>query len=158
MGYFIAGEVASLYSGKSRNARSDWPRVNGTITNSKVAINGRDEPPNWSFNFFFVIMRPHWDITVVFTYAVNGAQYTAEQRWYTSVNDETEARKEQLNYLTGETVIVNHDPQNPARAVIEPAKPTMKESNVNLIARVVGSILAMVGVLILAWRLLEWQP
>ena len=88
LAYGIAGVVASGYSStdESRDARSHWPQVRGIITDSKVAINGRDEPPNWVTTNWSEV-RPHWEITVRFTFVVNEVQYAGEQRWYTSSND-----------------------------------------------------------------------
>lgn len=154
LAYVTTGVVASRYSSPDgrRHARSHWPQVRGIITDSKVAINGRDEPPNWIITNWFE-GRPHWDITGRLTYVVYGVQCTAEQRWYSSSNDRAGAQEERLRYLAGESVTVYYNLENPTRAVIESAKPARKESDVEFTAKCAGSVLGVLGTLILAWRL-----
>jgi hypothetical protein len=114
---WVARGVASQYYSKDENraVRSRWLQVSGIITDSNVAINGRDERPNWNMSLWFHGERPHWYITVTFTYVVKGVQCAGAQRWYTRSNDKVGAQEELLEYLAGETVIVHHNQTPPGR-------------------------------------------
>jgi len=127
--------------------------VGGVITDSMVAYKGRDEEHGGTF-FVWFMTRPHWDITVVFTYVVEGVQQAGEQRWYTGVNDKAGAQEELHSYPVGQAVTVKHNPENPAKAVIEVEKPTKRESDVKFVAAGVGALLGGFGTWILAERLL----
>jgi hypothetical protein len=138
--------VSCISDGKPCDATQ---RVTGIITDSKVAINGSEKEPNWVINIWFN-QRPHWDLTVWFSYEVNGIRYTGKQQWYTVSNYKEKAQTERLYYLPGKIQNVYYAPSNPTRSLIEPAKLTIKMSDVGFISSGVAGVVVGAGICVFA--------
>ena len=88
-----------------RNARSSWPSVQGTVTYSREVIADDAEPDSESTGM---------QVTVRFSYAVDGRNYSAMQEWW-KISSSGEK-----GYMRGDAVTVYYDPASPSNGVVAP--------------------------------------
>lgn len=88
-----------------RNARSSWPSVQGTVAYSREVIADDAEPDSESTGM---------QVTVRFSYAVDGRNYSAVQEWW-KISSSGEK-----GYMRGDAVTVYYDPASPSNGVVAP--------------------------------------
>jgi hypothetical protein len=107
--------VAFFSSGSySRETRSQWPTVQGTVLGFEAGEDvGNDTP------IYVLFSSKKWFVTVSFAYEVEGAHYLWGQSWY---EPKAEAAKEKVKYSPGSIINVYYNPDKPDIAVVEPMK------------------------------------
>lgn len=147
-GYLLAGIIGigmtgwsgyTLYQG---GRSSDWPSVQGTITQADVEIRtGTRRQQNTRHREAHREYRE----AVAYTYTVNGVDYTASRISFWDYYYETEqlARDALVTYPVGGGVTVYYDPSTPGEAVLHPGNEDYNA--LPLIAGVVMLIAGMVG-------------
>lgn len=97
---------------EAREARLQWPTVQGAVLASSFS----GDPPDVPYN-----------VTVKFAYKVGSVRYSAKQNWReregflnTFLNQAPRTQEAKRWYRPGRSVRVHYAPTNPAKAVIQP--------------------------------------
>jgi hypothetical protein len=111
---FITGIIMYMLHGYQRakvGPSRAWPSEVGTITASAV------EQPNPKKKIYAAAVR--------YSYSVGGKDYQCDRIfWGPNEGSEEEMTAIAAAYMVGKNVWVQHDPKNPANAVLEPGKHT----------------------------------
>ncbi len=130
--------IAVRFQGVADAARA-WPTTTGTVVRSRiVAVDHRDPDDG--------VVRPHDDLDLAYTYAVDGRSYEGHKYDATAGLDAGDLQRVVAEHPVGAEVQVHYDPETPANSGLR-----VGESNIVGPFELVAALTGAVGLVLAAF-------